>query len=229
MSGSEPDVSGILAALTPDLSSLSAVINLIAIGLLVLFAIRGWARGLVQALISIAGFILAFYAGAHFAPMTGDLFGVETSTGVYYGAAFLIIFILVNVGAYYLGSFLKDALSAASLGMVDRIGGALFGAAKWLMVIAVLSLPISMLLPDDWARAYREAPAIRIGLSVGGTIYETVEPLVSEDVERFVDEARSIVRRQMNRASEAASGAAAEAAREAVRNRVREYTEELSE
>ena len=205
---------------------LKTIINLVAIGLLVLFAIRGWSRGLIPALTGFAGLVLGFYLGAHFAPVSGDLLGVDTTTGAYYGVAFLIIFILVNVGAYYLGSFLSEMISATPLGWVDNLGGALFGAFKWVLLLAVISLPLALLpVPASITTAYREAPAVSVGLTVGDALYRAAEPLVSEDMERFVNNARSVVGRQLDRARSAGENYM----RDEARNRIQEYGEELSQ
>jgi S1-C subfamily serine protease len=120
----------------------------IAIALVVLLAIAGYFRGLVTAVLSLAGVVGGALLGARIAPHV--LSGGETSryTPLFAlaGAAFFAI-VLEAVGSY-VGSLLRSSVRLKALRKVDSAGGFLLGGATGLALVWVLGT-VALLIPGQ--------------------------------------------------------------------------------
>ncbi len=170
------------------------ILDLLTIALVVWLGIRGWSDGLVNGVFGFVGFFIALYAGARFAPALGDLVGVDTATGFRYGVAFLVMFILVLVAIRLVAVTVSKTLAVTPLGIINNIGGAAFGALKAMLWLAVLAIPLAMLpLPSSLSGAYLESPLVKSSMRVGGALVRVIEPITSEPLGRFIDEARRYI------------------------------------
>src|SRR5262249_19112957 len=98
--------------------------------------IGAW-RGLVREVVSILGWIIAFLAANLFAgPLGPSMPEAIPSPELRVAAAFVAVFIVSLILASLAGLILSKVLKAVGLGGFDRWLGALFGAARGVLILA---------------------------------------------------------------------------------------------
>lgn len=126
-------------------------VDLVLLGLLLLFLYRGTSRGFVKQVLDFAGLILAILLPAVFGPEISRL--VVDRTGwdyrlvvcIFYSVSFLALLIGVSL----LGSLLRKGIRLTILGWVDRVAGGVLGVVK---IALVLSVVLLLLLQFPWGR-----------------------------------------------------------------------------
>ena len=115
--------------------------------LLAVSTVAAFMRGLIRSLLSLAGVLL----GILLACLYGHRLAVAmtkwiSSPALADIAGFVLILVGVIALAALLGRVLKGAVSAVGLGFMDRLGGACFGFARGVLVLAALLLPLAPLV-----------------------------------------------------------------------------------
>ena len=112
--------------------------DLIALGIFLFSGIRGLMRGLTRELFSLLSWFAAFYAAKIFSPwLTPWLPGTP---GLAHAAALLLIFVVVLIAASLIAATLGGLVRMAGLGPYDRLLGGLFGSARGVMILLLLTL-----------------------------------------------------------------------------------------
>ena len=118
-------------------------IDIIAIIALGFGAYRGFRNGIILELAGLLGLIVGIWAGLRLAFIFADYYKENFDIPDNYIPliAFLTAF-LIGIGAVWLaGRLLNKFVNSVALGLPNRIGGAVFGAAKWAFIAGtVLSL-----------------------------------------------------------------------------------------
>jgi len=132
--------------------------------------ILGILRGFIREIASIVGVLGGFYLAYAYYADFAKIFSPFIDT-LYYRQiiSFLAIFCAIAVGAGIGGMVLRTFLRLIFLGVVDRIFGALFGAAKAVAIIAVLHFLLITFLPGGGVTMVRNsqlAPAVNKVASV---------------------------------------------------------------
>lgn len=137
------------------------------LAVLLLSMLVGLWRGLVFEVLSLLGWIAAFFAAQWFAPDVANWLPLSTASApVRYAAAFVLTFI----GAVFIGGLLaalvKKLVAAVGLRPVDRVLGALFGAVRGLVLLLVATVAIEMtpLHSGAWWQESRGAPWLSAAL-----------------------------------------------------------------
>ncbi len=113
-----------------------AIVGVFAISLVV----GAW-RGLVREVLSILGWVIAFLAANLLAGPVGLMMPQAIpSPELRIAAAYLAVFLGSLIVTALLGLLLSKIVQAAGLGGVDRMLGALFGAARGLLIVLVAAL-----------------------------------------------------------------------------------------
>jgi|GEM_PF-253254 len=141
-----------MQSLTQNASALAAHMNpldwCIAL-VLVLSTVAAFMRGLIRSLLSlvgvIAGVLLALWYCPVLAKKIAPWIGTPALAEI---VAFAAILVAVIVAAALLGRLLKSACSAVGMGFMDRLGGACFGFARGVLLLASLLLPMAPYLQN---------------------------------------------------------------------------------
>lgn len=123
--------------------------------------VRGIFRGLIKELTAIIGVLGGFYfAYTYYPQMAAPLKRWIAGAGYANILAFLILFVGVYLAISILGVVIKYLMNIAFLGWTDRFLGALFGALKGVLIVAVM---IAMLTTFLSARSVilRDSAAVR--------------------------------------------------------------------
>lgn len=102
--------------------------------------IRGFMSGLVVQITTFVGFLLGIYIAFHFSELftnkLTDTYGIQ-QTSYLPLISFSCLFILTMVGMFFLGKFIKILLKISLLSPLDRVGGAVLGTLKFVLIIGI--------------------------------------------------------------------------------------------
>jgi membrane protein required for colicin V production len=120
-------------------------------------------RGLVSEMLALAAWVMAFFAARATAAEVGAVFAdVLKDATVQYVVGFGVVFLGVLVIFAVLRLALRGLLAATGLGLIDRVLGAVFGAARGLLLVLALVLlgGLTSLPQQPWWRDAWTAPAL---------------------------------------------------------------------
>lgn len=130
-----------------------ALLDWIAVALLAVSLALGLVRGLVFEVISLAGWVVAFFSAQWFAgdvaawlPISGD---PEASWR--YALAFVLIFIAVAFGVGLIAALTRKLIAAVGLRPVDRMLGAVFGLARGAVALLAVAVVVHLLSLSEGA------------------------------------------------------------------------------
>lgn len=101
---------------------------------------KGFSKGLIQEVAQFAALLAGVFAGLYLSDFVAkvliDLFntGPETTRLI----AFLIAFLLAMALVFAVARLVSRSVEAVHLGIINRIAGAVFGSAKYLLILSVL-------------------------------------------------------------------------------------------
>lgn len=133
------------------------------LALVLFFAVIGLVRGIVRELIALAAWIaavvLAFLFGNDVAALLPGLVDTPLAKQL---IAFALIFVATLATGALLGYALAKAIRAIGLGVLDRLLGAMFGAAKGgaIALLFVLIAGVTTLPRSEWWQNSVLAPAL---------------------------------------------------------------------
>lgn len=133
-------------------------LDFIILGIILAATIVGAYKGFVSQAGTIAGVVLGVLGCRFFGSTVADRFitaGAEHET-VYRALIYALLFIAIYLGVRFVASLFGKALSALHVRVVDRLGGAIFCAAAWMLAMSVALNVYLTISPDD--RAHFNTP-----------------------------------------------------------------------
>lgn len=124
-------------------------------------------RGLVYELLSLAGWVLAFWAAQWWAADAGALLPLGAAQPLWrHVAGFALVFVGMIFVCGWLAWLVKKLIDAVGLRPADRALGALFGALRGLLLLLVLALLVGWMQWGDalWWRQSQGAPLLQQAL-----------------------------------------------------------------
>ena len=132
-------------------------VDWILLAVLGLSLLLGLWRGLVQELLSLAGWVAAFYLAQMYAPTTAAWLPMEGSSQMLrFAAGFVITFIAVLVATVLVSWVIKKMVSAVGLGPLDRLLGSLFGLLRGVVLLLAVTVLVGM-TPMRESEAWQQA------------------------------------------------------------------------
>jgi len=111
------------------------------IGVFAASLVLGAWRGLVREVLSILGWVIAFLAANLLAgPLGTEMPQAIPTPELRVAAAFVAVFVGCLIVTSLLGLLLSKIIKAVGLGGLDRVLGALFGAARGLLIVLAATL-----------------------------------------------------------------------------------------
>ncbi len=128
------------------LNLLDLIIIAVALGI----GVWGWRMGILRAGVALLAIVVGvFLAGAYHERVLIDLAISEAPSGLMKAVSFLVILVLVSVGGYVIGVFLRGLAALLLLGWADRAAGGVFGMLiGFLLIQAVFAIVVSAGLDD---------------------------------------------------------------------------------
>jgi len=100
---------------------------------------KGFSKGLVIELASLAAFFIGIWGAIYFSDFVSELLQDWGLTSKYLPViSFCLIFLGIIIAIYAFGKFIDKTIKAASLNSINKIAGAVFGGLKFALVLSVL-------------------------------------------------------------------------------------------
>lgn len=128
--------------------------------------IGAW-RGLVFELLSLAGWVVAFFAAQWFAADAGAWLPMEQADAVWrHAAGFVVVFIGAVFACSLVAWLVKKLVEAVGLRPADRALGALFGALRGMVLLLAVVMVAGWTPVQDaaWWRQSQAAPLLQAAL-----------------------------------------------------------------
>lgn len=151
-------------------------LDLLIVAILAWTTFRAFSSGLIREVVSLIGLVAGIaLSGAFYDNLSANLEFVIADPTTRSLAAFAAIFLGTAIAGYVIGTVLHTAASMLFLGPLDKVGGAIFGLVKGVLLIEVLLMAISVFPAQlTIAKAVKEstlapvflrfAPVVTIGL-----------------------------------------------------------------
>ena len=138
------------------MQAISAV-DWILLAVLGLSLLLGMWRGIVQEVLSLAGWVAAFYVAQLYAPLAAAWLPMEGSSQMLrYAAGFVVVFVAVLVAMALLAWVIQKLISAVGLGPLDRLLGSLFGLMRGVVILLAVTVFVGM-TPMRETEAWKQA------------------------------------------------------------------------
>ncbi len=140
---------------------------------------RGFTKGFIIELASLAALVLGIWAAIHFSWYTAGVLDdyIDISKKYLSIISFIVTFILVVILVYFVGRLVEKFVSIIALGFVNKLFGAVFGILK---AAFILSLLIFIINSMDTRKTI-----ITEKLREGSLLYHPVERLVPTIIPRL--------------------------------------------
>jgi membrane protein required for colicin V production len=124
-------------------------VDIVLLSVLGLSVLIGLWRGFVFEILSLLGWVVAFFIANATGPLLADYLPLgEPGSQLRLWAAYLLVFVLVLVTCTLFARMLRALVSATPLSLVDHLLGAVFGAVRGLVILVVAGLLVTL---SPWA------------------------------------------------------------------------------
>jgi membrane protein required for colicin V production len=157
-------------------------VDWVLLAVLALSVVVGLVRGFIYEVLSLLGWVAAYFAAQWLAPQLAPALPVGTpGSALNHAAAFAIVFILALIVWGLAVRVLRMLVRATPLGGVDRLLGALFGAARGLVLLLAVA-SVVMLTPMRHEPAWQQSR----GAAWLASGLDLVKPLLPASVARHL-------------------------------------------
>lgn len=114
--------------------------DILVVLIVVLTLIRGAFSGLIMQVATLAGIILgAVFAGKLSEYIAPELITLtDASPHIVGPLSYIVAFVAILIALYFVGKLLESFADAIKLSALNRLGGALFCCAKWIILFSIL-------------------------------------------------------------------------------------------
>lgn len=159
-----------------------AALDWIFVAVLLASLLIGAWRGLVFELLSLAGWVVAFFAAQWFASDVGARLPMgDTDSPLRHAAGFVVVFIGAVFACGFVAWLMKKLVEAVGLRPADRTLGAAFGVLRGLVLLLAVTLVAGWtpLQEADWWKESRAAPMLQ-------DVLKGLKPVVPEEFARHL-------------------------------------------
>jgi membrane protein required for colicin V production len=135
--------------------------DFIIVGIIVLSVLISLLRGFIRESLSLLTWLIAAYLAFSLSAGLGEkLSGMISSSSTRMVVAFIGIFLVVIIVGAILSFFISRLISLTGLGLIDRLLGIIFGAARGILMVALVVLMIkgSSMTDRDWWKGSQLIP-----------------------------------------------------------------------
>lgn len=155
-----------------------AALDWLCIVVLVGSLIIGAWRGLVFELLSLAGWIIAFFLAQWFAADASTLLPMKDyDPTIQHAVGFVLVFVIAIFACSFLAWLMKKLIDAIGLRPADRALGGLFGLLRGVLVLLVLAF-VAELTPMHEAEWWKNAQSA----SILEAALKTIKPVLPMDM-----------------------------------------------
>ena len=147
---------------------------------LIWFIYRGWKRGAIHQIATLAGIIIGCRLAAHLAVAAAEWLHIDGKGAVL--AGFLIVFAAAVAGAYFLGKAVEGFIKLVKVDWLNHILGGIGGLAIGLCILSVLLNFIlfvdakhDLITPETQKKSILYEPTYSIGNTLTATIHQKIK------------------------------------------------------
>ena len=120
-------------------------LDIIIAVILFLFAFKGFRKGLIIEVVTLLAFAVGIYGAMHFSDFTAEHLQdfMEIDPKYLNTIAFVLTFILLVILVNLIGRWLTNLIKAMNLNFFNKLGGAVFGVAKGVLLCSVLVMVLN--------------------------------------------------------------------------------------
>ena len=113
--------------------------------LLFLFGFKGYRKGLIIEVVTLLAFAVGIYGAMHFSDFTAEHLQdfMEIDPKYINTIAFVLTFILLVILVNLIGRWVTDLIKAMNLNFLNKLGGAVFGVAKGVLLCSVFVMVLN--------------------------------------------------------------------------------------
>jgi len=112
-------------------------VDIVVVVSLIYAMYHGYTKGLIISLASLAGLVLGVWGAIKFSGFTAKYLLEEFEIEIPL-LAFALTFIVILLGIYMLGKAVEKAVNVLSLGLFNKVAGAVFNATKMTLILTVI-------------------------------------------------------------------------------------------
>jgi membrane protein required for colicin V production len=172
-----------------------AIFDLIILAVTLILGLKGLFRGLIKEVFGIMGIIGAIFVASRISKEIGDLIApilVLENEATIKLIGFITALVAVWLVVYSAGVIVSKIFSASGLGVVDRIFGFVFGAAKIFLIFSVIAYALYQV--QSFKKVIDEKFANSIVMphliSVGSYIIKLDTTTITNTIDKAVDSAK---------------------------------------
>ncbi len=166
------------------------IFDIIVVVILSFCLIRGFLIGMVRQISSIVGVLAGFFAGIRYYPLlVGYLDGWIHTPGYRDIAAFMILFCSIFILVILLAWVIHYLMKVSKIGWMDRVLGVIFGAAKAILVGAILLVALTTFLPPDTGMVQQSRLAIflaPVSDKIALVVTEKVKTRYDKNIDKYL-------------------------------------------
>lgn len=135
-------------------------LDIILICIVAIFLIRGFFRGLVQEVMSLAAVVLAIFLASNYQHILVPHLELYINSEITVNAlAYVLIFFGTIIVFWLLAKAIRTMLDISLLGWIDRLAGGVFGVIEGVLITLILLMFLQSFAPDSsWIKESQIAP-----------------------------------------------------------------------
>jgi membrane protein required for colicin V production len=172
-----------------------AIFDLVILAITLILGLKGLFRGLIKEVFGIIGIIGAIFVASRISKEIGDLIApilVLENEATIKLIGFIVALVSVWLVVYSAGIIVSKIFSASGLGIVDRIFGFVFGAAKIFLIFSVIAYALYQV--ESFKKVINEKFANSVVMphliSVGSYIIKLDTSSITNSIDKAVDSAK---------------------------------------
>ena len=172
-----------------------AIFDLIILSITLILGLKGLFRGLIKEVFGIIGIIGAIFVASRISKEIGDLIArilVLENEATIKLIGFVVALVAVWLVVYSAGVIVRKIFAASGLGIVDRIFGFVFGAAKIFLIFSVIAYALYQVQSFKKVIDEKFADSIVMPhlISVGSYIIKLDTATITNSIDKVVDGAK---------------------------------------
>ena len=209
-----------------------AIFDLIILTITLILGLKGLFRGLIKEVFGIIGLIGAIFVASRISKEIGDLIApvlVLENEATIKLIGFITAVLFVWIIVYSAGVVVSKIFSASGLGVVDRIFGFIFGAAKIFLIFSVIAYSLYQVQSFKKVidEKFSNSSVMPHLISVGSYIIKLDTTTISNSIDKVVDTAKNstIIKETTNSVKDGVESTVSDV-KQAVENEVVQKVEE---
>ena len=209
-----------------------AIFDLIILSITLILGLKGLFRGLIKEVFGIIGIIGAIFVASRISKEIGDLIApilVLENEATIKLIGFVTALVAVWLVVYSAGVIVSKVFAASGLGIVDRIFGFVFGAAKIFLIFSVIAYSLYQVQSFKKVidEKFSNSSVMPHLISVGSYIIKLDTTTISNSIDKVVDTAKNstIIKETTNSVKDGVESTVSDV-KQAVENEVVQKVEE---